>query len=280
MRLRLLRVLLTGILVAVVAPATAQPLPDSVDRNGDGEIVIACLGDSNTASTWQGVKPGGFEPELGWCEQLLARLEDPRVRILNMGVGGATVSPNIVSDVPADRVFFSGVGQLESVLSTDPVDVVILAFGTNDVLADQNGVPEEIVDNYNRLWRIVRSRGLLGFVIVTPTVFPHPRTGEIRRSLAAIAETNARIDDIFAPRFVLDFELEMGPQHFMDDLHMNAAGQALRASEAHRGVAALGGVTGPRAGVRAVRWSEGHWGLPNPEPEPEPKPAADAARGD
>lgn len=269
MRLRLLRVLLTGILVAVVAPATAQPLPDSVDRNGDGEIVIACLGDSNTASTWQGAEEGGFEPDFGWCEQLLARLDDPRVRMVNMGAGGATVSPNFVADVPAGRVYFSASTQLEYAWSTDPVDIVILAFGTNDVHPDQNRVPEEIVDYYTRIWRQVRARGLLGFVGVTPTAYRYERTGEWARSLPAIAETNARIYDTFAPRFILDFGADMGRQYFMDHVHMNSEGQAIRAAEAHRGLVALAGVTDRPFGVRAVQWSAGHWGPSKPEVAPD-----------
>jgi hypothetical protein len=38
--------------------ATPGPLP--ADRNGDGEVVVACLGDSNTQSDWQIEIPGGF----------------------------------------------------------------------------------------------------------------------------------------------------------------------------------------------------------------------------
>ncbi len=255
---------LTAMLVAsllLARFARAEPLPDVVDRNRDGRIVIACLGDSNTASGWQQEKDGGFPPEQGWCEQVLARLDDPRVSIVNRGVGGATASPHPL-DGQSDlhHAFFGGDEQLDAALEDAPLDVAMMAFGTNDVLPTLNGDPESIVDHYNRLWRRERSRGLLAFVAITPPVFVHEKTGELRRDPERIAETNARIAEIFPRRFRLPFDVDMTEADFMDDLHMNARGQAKRADAAIERLRALARVIPPPAGVRALRYDRGRWG--------------------
>jgi hypothetical protein len=90
-------------------------------------------------------------------------------------------------------------------------------------------------------------------------VYRHRSTGEFRRSLRAIARLNALLRQTFSPRHLLDFHSSMGPDDFMDDLHMNSSGQAERAESAYRGLTALAEVTPPPAGVRALRWSAGHW---------------------
>lgn len=231
-----------------------------LDRNGDGHLVIACLGDSNTSSAWQDEQPGGFLPDEGWCEQLERLFDDDLVRIINRGLGGATVTPRGGLGNPKKDEFLSGYDQLDSVLKLGDVDVVVLAFGTNDVLPDLNGSPESIVDHYNRLFRRGRSRGLLSVVAITPAVFPHAESGEIRRSLPAIAETNQRIAETFAPRFTVDFGTEFAPSDFMDHLHMNAAGQRKRAAAALEALDQLVATEPAPAGVRRLEWRAGHWG--------------------
>jgi hypothetical protein len=70
--------------------AAASELPAIRDVDGDGAARIACIGDSNTMSSWQRTAPGGFEREEGWCEQL-GRLFAPRPgwKTVNVGLGGA-----------------------------------------------------------------------------------------------------------------------------------------------------------------------------------------------
>jgi len=245
--------------VACAALPAAARLPDAVDRNRDGEIVIACLGDSNTASGWQAGVDGGFPSEYGWCEQLSPLLEDSRVRVLNFGIGGATMSPNPLRSKPEIGVFLSGLEQLDYALVTEPIDVVMAAFGTNDVVLPHGGRPEDIVDYHNRAFRRARSHGLLAFVATVPPAFLNPKTGRIHRPLDAIRLTNELLRETFPRRVLLDFERNMRRQKYLDHLHMNAAGQAVRAREARRRLVALAEVTLPPAGVRALRWDGGHW---------------------
>jgi len=255
-----------GVVVAVasgVPAAWAAPLPEALDRNADGEIVVACLGDSNTASAWQHTKPGGFPESRGWCEQLGARVGDPRVRVVNVGLGGATASPNAYGEL-INRMHFTGSSQLDAVLAYQPVDVVMMAFGTNDVMPEHGLTATDIADSYNRLWRRARAHDLLGFVAITPPVYRNRRTGKYRRSPEAIAATNRALGEIFAPRHLLDFHSGSSPGEYLDDIHLNAAGQARRADEALRKLRALAEVTPPPAGVRALGWSAGHWSTKKP----------------
>lgn len=241
-----------------------------LDRNVDGELVIACLGDSNTSSVWQASLAGGFPPEQGWCEQLERMLEDESVTMMNRGLGGATVTPRRELGVARAKAFFSGYDQLKSVLAEDTVDVVVFAFGTNDALPKLNGDPESIVDHYNRLFRRGRSRGLIGIVAQTPTILPHRVTGELRRSLPLIAETNERIVETFSPRYIVDFGTTFGVEDFMDHLHMNAIGHRKRAEAARAALERLAETEPVPAGVRALDWHAGHWGVPSGETPPDP----------
>ncbi len=242
--------------------AGAAGLPDEVDRNRDGEILIGCLGDSNTTAGWQYVEPTGFPPDRGWCEQLVAGLDDPRIRLVNLAAGGASVCPNDIGGVAEMRIYFSGPGQVDALLTTEPVDIVFLAYGTNDVLPERSGIPRKIVDCYNAVWRRVRQHDLLAFIPITPPALHYRRPGKYRRDLALIAELNERIVETFDPHYLLDFHANMTPDDFMDDLHMNENGQTKRAEEARRRLIALAEVTPPPAGVRAVRWSRGQWSRP------------------
>ncbi len=251
--------------VTVTATAAAAAgLPASVDRNADGAIVIGCLGDSNTSSRWQYAQPDGYSADQGWCEQLGALIDDPRVRVVNLGLGGATVTDNDYGGVPQARLHYDGSEQLAALLDTEPVDIVILSFGTNDVLSKISGVPRDIVDNYNRLWRRIQTSDVLGFVATTPPVMPHRRSGKYRRDLGRIAELNARLVETFAPRSLMDFETGFVGADYLDDIHLNAQGQAKRAAEAHRRIVAIAEVTMPPAGVRAVGWDRGHWARAEP----------------
>lgn len=241
------------------AVALAAPLPVAADRNQDGMIVIACLGDSNTASDWQAARENGFPEEAGWCEQLGRSLAESSVRTVNMGEGGATVSPHPIQGLYPNH-HFEGASQLEQVLARHPVDLAILAFGTNDVLPTFNGIPVDIVDNYTRVWRQARAAGVPTLVALTPTAVPHPETGVLTRSLAAISETNQLLRERFFPYHLVAFDVGPEPENFMDDVHLSAEGHQGRARAAVEAVTRLAYGLGPPAGVRAVRWSRGHWG--------------------
>lgn len=254
-----------GFVLAFAFPAVAERLPAAADRNGDGEVVIACLGDSNTSSVWQQARPKGFSEEFGWCEQLVARIDDPRVRSINVGAGGATIGPSQLGGDLLEQVFFEGQQQLDLALFLESVDVVLMAFGTNDVVANTGSSPEDIVAHYNRLWRRARAYGMLALVATTPPVYENPKTGEVPRSRDAIAETNQLLRETFAPRYRLDFDADMPAEDYLDGLHMSAAGQATRADEARRAISALARVVGPPVGVRALRFQAGHWRRKTPD---------------
>lgn len=265
------------LLLTLAPPARAgDPLPDVADRNRDGRIVIACLGDSNTASHWQYERHNGFTIDQGWCERLQVRLDDPRVETVNMGEGGATVSPHPVQGLYPNK-YFEGSLQLEEVLKRHPVDLAILAFGTNDVLPTFNGIPIDIVDHYTRVRRQARAAGVPALVALTPLAVPHPERKEMTRSLVALIDTNRFLRERFAPYELVAFDLGAEAENFIDDVHMSAHAQALRARAAEEAVRRFAAGLPPAGGVRAVRWSAGHWGPKTVAPEARAERSVDEA---
>ena len=238
------------------------------DRNGDGEVVVACLGDSNTQSTWQESKPGGFPADQGWCERVGSAIGPLGGRTINLAISGATIGPNPLMHQVPDPLAFEGRLQFENALARAPVDVVILAFGTNDLARGNGGTPRSVVDGYLSLWRRARSLGILAMVALTPPVHRAlvkesrwERHSEITLSLRRL---NERLVRALAPRYLVDFHAGMDPELYMDEVHMNALGQALRAERASQGLQAVAAVSAPLAGVRSLRWQQGAWSSPSP----------------
>ena len=287
--------------VCLVTPSPAETVPglvDGLDRNGDGEIVIACLGDSNTMSTWQRNHSGGFPREFGWCEQLPGLLADPRVRIVNLGLGGGTLTRHTLR-LPIESGFAADAdGQIDIALTSESVDAILLAFGTNDVAClltthrrpgwkRQTGrdfpeqlrtcrvapgarrmyesTPAEVVAAYVRALRRVRSHGPLVLVGRVP---PSRRGGRGRwvRPPAAIREINDRLGDLIPSWRLLPFDEVEPSTEFFDSVHLNRRGQTRRAEDAADRLRAAALLATPPAGVRAVDWDAGRWSKPDAAP--------------
>jgi lysophospholipase L1-like esterase len=184
------------------------------DVDGDGTITVACVGDSNTL----------FWSEPRWCELLAERV--PRLRtglfrklptkFRNFAWGGMTVCPHPRDDSPW------GMRQLEAARAAH-ADVVIAAFGTNDVRALHRSA-EEIVDCYRRLVDAAAPVPVV-VALTPPTQPPEPDANP------AIDEVNQRLRAAFPAGRLLDFHDGFGPELFdADGIHLNAGGQARRAA--------------------------------------------------
>jgi lysophospholipase L1-like esterase len=183
-----------------------------VDR--DGRIVVVCLGDSNTERS--DLRP------VSWCDELGAELPAPTWSTVNRGLGGATASETSMR--PA-------LWQLEYALANDAPDVVIAAFGTNDLMQDVD--PGEIVASYHRLGRRAAADGVAFLVALTPAAMPVAhRLNEPARAL------NELLRQAFPPEQVIDFWSGFGEGDYDDAIHLGPAGHARRARVAR---AALGG---------------------------------------
>lgn len=198
--------------LAALALAAACAAPAGVrDVNGDGRVVVACLGDSNTEHRW----PPPYTPK--WCE--LAAAARPAWTFANHAVGGATVTPAARWAGP----------QLDAALAADAApDAVVLAFGTNDVRA---GRPTDaIVAAYRDAVRRVEASGALAFVALAPPI--HPPEPAHADALAAL---NAALRRALPAARLVDFARDMPPARFeADGLHPNADGQRVRAAAALR----------------------------------------------
>ena len=231
---------LTTLLLAVSEPADAGDPEVCRAPWGTGPIRVACLGDSNTASGWQIGQPDGFPQEDGWCE----RLADEVLSSTNCGWGSATASPN-TTGLP----FFQGAGQLETALDDPATDVVILAFGTNDVGALLNNpdrllledpTPAGVADVIEGLVAEAESAGAAVLVATTPyrelptdPARAPPPAG--RNDLAD--ELNDELAQRFGASMRVDFTHSFTTSDYLSDgLHVSASGMAKRAYRARRAV--------------------------------------------
>lgn len=192
------------------------------DVNRDGRVLIACLGDSNTQAGWPDAE------SVRWCELAAARLPDvvalrgpfplrEPVQFLNLGLGGGAVTD-------AEAVPWAAPSQLRAALAAG-ADVVIAAFGTNDVRRRLESV-EKIVSGYRTLCANAAPARCL--VALTPPVFP---PHEDRNP--AIATLNAALRGAFPPSQVIDFWTGFERGDFSPDgLHLSHQGQEKRASRA------------------------------------------------
>lgn len=176
------------------------------DRDADGRLVVVCLGDSNTAR-----RTGA---PASWCERLGGMLPGASWEIVNRGLGGATAVPH-ASLLRAEEPFTYA-------LENDAPDAVILAYGTNDVLADV--AAEEIVAAYRQLAQRAREAGVAPFIALTPPLQPASGAENTR-----ILVLNRALREAFEPARVIDFHAGFDPAHFSDRLHLNESGQARRA---------------------------------------------------
>lgn len=183
------------------------------DVDGDGVYRLGCLGDSNTIA---------FPNQPAWCEILRGEIDDPDFAIVNVAVAGATaVTPNLRFDSDAAMQMNEIVGQ--------HLDAVVLAFGTNDAFDGRTGV--QIRDAYLAQQATADALGIGFFVATTPPI--HDCTGP---ACPSILEGNALLRSAFAGRVLEFFDGFTDDDFSPDGVHVNAAGQALRAS---RGLAVL-----------------------------------------
>ena len=261
-------VLLATASILAVAPRAAVADPLNPDRNRDGEVVIACLGDSNTDSTWQHEAPGGFSEERGWCERL-EDLFEGRVRTVNLGMGGATIldHPELLHGGDMERIAADARRQFRIALESARPDILILAFGTNDVLDDYGFAPDEIVHAYRRFWQMARAEGLLLLAATVPPVQPAEavfqaprfRGGGDGRSRADLEEVNRMLRARFPERLLVDFANGFSLEEFLDRVHLNEAGQERRARLAHQAVRRALRELPPVGAARQLRWQGGSW---------------------
>lgn len=216
---------------------------------GTGAVRVACLGNSNTESDWQINRPDGFPTEDGWCE----RLADDVLTSVNCGWSGATALPNVTGEP-----YFQGEEQVAAALADPLVDVLILAYGTNDLWFGVNNpghlladdlTPAGIADQIEALALQAEQSGALVLVGTTPYRLP-PEDLSIN-DLAD--DLNAELALRFAPESLVDFTTGFVAGDYLNDgLHMSSDGMARRATAARQAVLRLVPEPGPRWSYAAL----------------------------
>lgn len=191
----------------LLTPSVAQP------------FTLVCLGDSNTTNH----SPDGSPwPIKSWCEILAERY--PEWTVYNLAVASTTVVPRSSLDAP---------GQLVNALfSYSPIDVVIAAFGTNDVAHPY--APETIVAAYVRLAATATAAGAVLLPALTPRRwYPERYSREIRRA-------NGLLQREFGRRAVVPFDRHVRRIDLPDGVHFSVDGQMRRADVAARALILAG----------------------------------------
>lgn len=178
-----------------------------VDRNGDGQIVVATIGSSNTQHWITGVQP--------WPEQLNLGVG---VTVINYGLGGTTAidgpyHPN------------SAIHQLQTALAATPKpDTVIAAFLTNDVTLDYfTGLapwaPDAAVVAYQDVINLAGSNIDVWFLLAPPWCAPYE---DVNNSVYAF---NTAIRDAFPLQTIEQPLLSCATDYYTDPIHLNQVGQ-------------------------------------------------------
>jgi lysophospholipase L1-like esterase len=204
-----------------IALAALGSLSCLLDVNEDGRTVVACLGDSNTSYPWFG----------DFCEALAAAHRD--VTFLNYAMPGAKA-------IGGDH---DGMAQLARAAAGDPAqdeppaDVVLLAFGTNDVGEDAALGAAELSARIDALKAAARAAGMLPFVASIPPRFEERENGATAcapepLTTPVIDAANALIEQRAGSLRFVDFHTGFTClEHFQTDgVHLDREGQDLRAA--------------------------------------------------
>lgn len=186
---------------------------------------LVCIGDSNTAAL------------PSWCDMLKDLLPGSGWRIVNRAHGFAVVSTP--DELPNGR------SQLAEALAKDRPAAVIMAFGTNDLLAafqlrtnpnapSQSELVDLVVERYAELRETAHAAGTRTFIALTP---PLAVGGRRERLNDLVGMLNERLRHRFPAEELIDFHSPMNVEtDYRDQLHVNADGQLKRAVAACRGL--------------------------------------------
>jgi lysophospholipase L1-like esterase len=194
--------LAAGMLLLATAGAHAAAV---VDRNGDGRVVVACVGDSNTDE----LLPLRGGPK--WCTVLGAA---PDRVVVNLAIGGAFARPGADWDGP---------GQVRRAWAYHP-DAVVIALGTNDVRVGRSA--DAVIAALEDLEHRALAFSVAVWVATIPPNY-EPGWDSTREGVRRVV--NATLRSIH-PTSTLEFDEGFDRADFTrDGLHLSAAGQARRA---------------------------------------------------
>jgi lysophospholipase L1-like esterase len=196
--------------------------------HGPAMARVAILGDSNTCL---GVQPCARP---SWVEPLTAKLAAEPVAVWppapisvrSYAIGGSSACTVLPS--PWDGLDASA--QLDAALA-DGADVIIAAFVTNDL---RYGLSiGEAIDCLLALRQRAADAGAIMLVaLAPPTAPPEPYPD------AGIEAANAALRAAIPATDIVDFSTGFGPEQLEPDgVHVNEAGQALRAARAYERLA-------------------------------------------
>lgn len=177
----------------------------------------------------------------------LASIAAPAPALTVAGFGDSmTWAPGYLAQLPADwdvvnlsrggEVSWDGVARLEALLPTLEADVVVVMEGTNDVRMLTYS-EERSVASLVAMLDAILAAGMRPVLMAPPPLLPFEarNPGAANQRLAALRDVLARAAAVRGVAFVDLFERMSGLQdlgsYYLDQVHINAAGSGLVASE-------------------------------------------------
>jgi lysophospholipase L1-like esterase len=190
-------------------PATSPETSKLRDINGDGKIIVACLGDSNTEANFGGIR--------SWCERFKDLMAHKQRSTVNRGKAATTVVKIAGTS--------DGYVQVQEAINSK-ADCVIAAFGTNGVRYGYS--PRAIVAAYRDMKRTLDWKQIPLYVATTPRMYDDPDAYN-----ATVYSLNISVKNEFADH-VIDFAgaVTFPADYRSDRIHMNDSGQSRRAAVA------------------------------------------------
>jgi hypothetical protein len=165
--------------VPTLALFKRRVVPRVSDHNGDGVVTVYCLGDTHTARRQLRTPPPT------WCEMLAAEL--PTWTFINGGVASATAAGDCET---------CGRSLLAAALAAHPIDLVLIALGTNDM----HDAPEAVVDTLLALREQAAQKDVEALIATMPPEFTL-NLARVRR----IKTTNDLLSRRAPPDCLIDF---------------------------------------------------------------------------
>jgi lysophospholipase L1-like esterase len=167
----------------------------------DEAKTILCYGDSNT---WGRVPRGERYPRSIRWVNVLQKLLGDGYEVINEGLNGRTFNA-----LDPEKPFRNGLSHLKSILKThNPIDLIIVMLGTNDVKIIYNLQPEEIAKHLEKTIQSIQGEQISKILVVCPTEVIMPEDNNLEEDFKRSPELSQKLAPLFrvvAEKYGCDF---------------------------------------------------------------------------
>ena len=155
----------------------------------DSAKTIVCYGDSNTWGCFPNV--GRYDRSLRW-PNILQGLLGSEYEVISEGLPGRTFVA-----VDSERPFLTGITHLKSIINThNPIDLMIVMLGTNDLKALYNLSAEDIADHLEQTILFIK-KDIQNILIICPTEVIIPEHNDLDLAFTRSPEISKKLPPLY-----------------------------------------------------------------------------------